>query len=63
MRGIYHLSLQNLLVHCLHMLEYFLPEDIHQILSEMDRVVDDNGTLVIKTPLMWDGFYSDLTHI
>lgn len=50
-------------VHCSHLIEHFLPEDTHKILKEMDRVLTKNGTLVIRSPLMWDKFYSDLTHV
>jgi len=50
-------------IHCSHVIEHFLPSDVHKILSEFDRVLKDGGTLIIRSPLLWKGFYSDLTHI
>lgn len=50
-------------VHCSHVIEHFSPMEVHEILSEMNRVLCDGGVLVIRSPLLWDGFYSDLTHV
>lgn len=50
-------------IHCSHVLEHFQPLDVHKILSEFDRVLIPKGVLVIRSPLLWSGFYSDLTHI
>ena len=50
-------------IHCSHILEHFLPLDVHKILSEMDRILRPGGILVIRTPLLWNGFYNDLTHV
>lgn len=50
-------------IHCSHVIEHFLPSDVHKILSECDRVLAPQGILVIRSPLLWWGFYSDLTHI
>jgi len=50
-------------IHCSHVIEHFLPSDVHKILSECDRVLIPEGILVIRSPLLWWGFYSDLTHI
>ena len=50
-------------IHCSHVIEHFLPTDVHNILSEFDRVLNPGGILLIRSPLLWDGFYSDLTHI
>ena len=50
-------------IHCSHVIEHFQPEDVHKILSEFDRVLTPKGILVIRAPLLWRHFYSDLTHI
>lgn len=50
-------------IHCSHLIEHFLPDDVYQILSEINRVLKPGGMLVIRSPLMWNGFYSDLTHV
>lgn len=50
-------------IHCSHVIEHFQPSDVHKILSEFDRVLVSKGVLVIRAPLLWDGFYSDLTHV
>ena len=50
-------------IHCSHLIEHFAPVDVHKILSEFNRVLAPDGILVIRSPLLWDGFYSDLTHI
>lgn len=50
-------------IHCSHLIEHFLPVDVHKILSEINRVLKPGGMLIIRSPLMWDKFYADLTHI
>lgn len=50
-------------IHCSHVLEHFHPPDVHKILFEFDRVLVPKGVLVIRSPLLWHGFYSDLTHV
>lgn len=50
-------------IHCSHVIEHFLPMDVHKILSEFNRVLIHKGILVIRSPLLYNGFYSDLTHI
>ena len=50
-------------IHCSHVIEHFLPFEVHKILSEFNRVLCNGGILVIRSPLLWDKFYSDLTHI
>ncbi|MHA1344361.1 MAG: class I SAM-dependent methyltransferase [Promethearchaeota archaeon] len=50
-------------IHCSHVIEHFLPLDVHKILTEFNRVLIRKGILVIRTPLLYYGFYSDLTHI
>jgi len=50
-------------IHCSHVIEHFPPSDVHKILSEFDRVLGKGGILIIRSPLLWKGFYSDLTHV
>jgi len=50
-------------IHCSHVIEHFSPGDVHKILSDFDRVLTPGGILAIRSPLLWNGFYSDLTHI
>lgn len=50
-------------VYCSHVIEHFVPSDVHRILSEMDRVLKPGGIFIICSPLLWNGFYCDLTHV
>ena len=50
-------------IHCSHVIEHFQPSDVHKILSEFDRVLKPKDVLVIRAPLLWYGFYSNLTHV
>lgn len=50
-------------IHCSHMIEHFLPHDVHKILREFDNLLKNDGILIIRSPLLWSHFYSDLTHI
>ena len=50
-------------IHCSHVIEHFLPSDVYKILSEFDRVLKPQGILVIRSPILWWGIYSDLTHM
>jgi len=50
-------------IHCSHVIEHFPPSDVHKILTELDRVLCGEGILVIRSPLLWSEFYSDLTHV
>lgn len=50
-------------VHCSHLIEHLFPQDVHSVLCEFNRIIEKGGMLVIRSPLLWDGFYSDLTHI
>jgi len=50
-------------VHASHILEHLCPDDFYHTLKEMDRVLKGGGILLISSPLLWDGFYNDLSHI
>lgn len=50
-------------VHCSHLIEHLYPSDAHRMLSEVARVLKKNGIFVLSTPVFWEGFYNDFTHI
>jgi len=50
-------------INCSHVIEHFNPDDAYQLLLEMNRVLKIGGTLIISTPVLWKGFFEDLTHI
>lgn len=50
-------------IFCSHVIEHLASCELHKTLEEFDRVLKNNGTLIITSPLMWKHFYSDLTHI
>ena len=50
-------------VHASHILEHLCPEDFYSTLKEMNRVLKGGGILVVSSPMLWDGFYDDLSHI
>lgn len=50
-------------IHCSHLIEHLEPSDVHKMLSEFDRILTPKVTLIIRAPLLWKGFYSNLTHV
>ena len=50
-------------IHCSHVVEHLSPEVFYKTLQEMDRCLNINGYLIISAPLLWEGFYNDLSHI
>jgi SAM-dependent methyltransferase len=50
-------------IHCSHLIEHLYPDGFRDLLREFDRVLADHGRLVISTPVMWEHFYDDLSHI
>ena len=50
-------------VHCSHVIEHLYPADAFRMLSEIGRVLKKNGVFVLSTPLLWEGFYEDFSHI
>lgn len=50
-------------IHCSHVVEHLEPQVFYQTLVEMDRCLKIGGCIVISAPLMWSGFYDDLSHI
>lgn len=50
-------------IHCSHLIEHLEPKNLYQFLIEIDRVLKARGRLVISTPMLWDRFYDDLSHV
>jgi len=50
-------------INCSHVIEHLIPNDAYRLLLEMNRVLKVGGTLIISTPVLWKGFFEDLTHI
>jgi ubiquinone/menaquinone biosynthesis C-methylase UbiE len=50
-------------IHMSHVIEHLQPEDVYKTLKEMDRCCKHGGAIVISAPLLWSGFYNDLSHI
>lgn len=50
-------------IHCSHVIEHLQPQEFYDTVKEMDRCLKVGGKLIISTPLYWDGFYDDLSHI
>lgn len=50
-------------VHTSHMVEHLESKELYRFLTEIDRVLVDDGVLMISAPLLWQGFYDDLSHV
>jgi len=51
------------LIHMSHVIEHLQPNEVYETLKEFDRCCKAGGAIVISAPLMWEGFYDDLSHI
>ena len=51
------------IIHCSHVIEHLEYRNITDSLNEMFRILKPNGYLIIRSPLMHIGFYSDIDHI
>lgn len=51
------------IIHCSHVIEHLIPQVFYDSLVEIDRCLKVGGFVVISAPLMWEGFYNDLSHI
>ncbi len=51
------------MVHCSHLIEHLKYPDLIRLLKEIDRVLDQDGILMVSTPILWDGFYDNMDHI
>lgn len=50
-------------IHCSHVVEHLSPDVFYQTLVSFDRCLKVGGYLIISAPLLWQGFYDDLSHI
>ena len=50
-------------VHTSHLIEHLSPEDLVFFLKEVDRVLKNGCLLVVSAPMLWEGFYENLTHV
>ncbi|WP_037316575.1 bifunctional 2-polyprenyl-6-hydroxyphenol methylase/3-demethylubiquinol 3-O-methyltransferase UbiG [Salegentibacter sp. Hel_I_6] len=50
-------------IHMSHVIEHLQPQEVYDTLKEFDRCCKPGGAIVISAPLMWEGFYDDLSHI
>ena len=50
-------------LHCSHVIEHFQPKQVYTFLKAASRVLAPKGILVISSPVLWSGFYNNLTHI
>jgi len=50
-------------VHCSHVIEHLQHKEAYKLLSELLRVLKKDGILVIRTPILYNGFYDDFTHV
>lgn len=50
-------------IHCSHVVEHLEPKVFYETLVEMNRCLKVGGYLVISAPLLWSGFYNDLSHV
>jgi len=50
-------------IHCSHVVEHLQQQEFYDTLKEMDRCLGNGGVLVISAPLLWEGFYNDLSHV
>lgn len=50
-------------IHLSHIIEHLTHDQLYMALKEIDRVLKKGGILVISTPLMWNRFWDDLSHI
>ena len=50
-------------IHMSHVIEHLEPDEVYQTLIEFDRCLKNNGIIIISAPLIWSGFYDDLSHV
>ena len=50
-------------IHCSHLVEHLYHSDLYKFLKEINRVQAPEGIFIISTPLMWQYFYCDMSHV
>jgi len=56
-------DLQFDLVHCSHVVEHLQPQELYELLSNIDKILKSDGFLIISAPMLWTEFYSDMSHV
>ncbi|MBI9067993.1 MAG: methyltransferase domain-containing protein [Salinivirgaceae bacterium] len=51
------------LIHSSHLVEHLNHKGLFEVLQEMNRLLVENGILVLSAPMLSDFFYDDLSHI
>jgi ubiquinone/menaquinone biosynthesis C-methylase UbiE len=51
------------LIHMSHVIEHLNPQEVYDTLIEINRCCKPGGRIIISAPLLWTGFYDDLSHI
>jgi len=51
------------LIHCSHVIEHLNSLEVFNTLKEIDRCLKISGYVVISTPILWENFYNDLSHV
>lgn len=46
-----------------HMIEHLYFMDMFKLIKEFDRILKPDGILIIRSPMLWFGFYETLDHI
>lgn len=50
-------------IHCSHVIEHLKAQQLYDTLVNINKVLKVGGYLVVSAPLLWAGFYDDLSHI
>ncbi|MBT4540731.1 class I SAM-dependent methyltransferase [Candidatus Woesearchaeota archaeon] len=50
-------------VHSSHVIEHLYPEYAYEMLTELVRVLKVGGIMVIRSPMLYEGFFDDFTHV
>ena len=50
-------------VHCSHLIEHLDWKELDLLLREIDRVAKAGAVIVISTPMHYDGFYGEISHV
>lgn len=50
-------------IHCSHLVEHLYYTELYAFLLEINRILKPQGMLIISTPLLWENFYNELSHV
>ena len=51
------------IIHTSHLVEHLAPHELYDLLKEIDRCLKPSGVLIVSAPLLWTGFYDDMSHL